>query len=173
MSLTGEFLGMPLSIDDLDHENLEYFRACGQHEFRLQRCVACGLLRYPPGTACPWCTGREFEWTPVEPRGEVHSYGEVHQAIQPAFREHTPYMVLLVELDTQKGQPTPDEGIRVIGNLVTPSGDMAPPELVRQVGIGSRMRMVFVDAGEGMAIPQWTLDENAQQPANPWRYPQE
>jgi hypothetical protein len=33
--------------------------------------------------------------------------------------------------------------------------------------------MVFVDAGEGLSIPQWTLDESAAQPANPWRYPQE
>ena len=47
----------------------------------------------------------------------MHSYTEVHHAIQPAFREHTPYMVLLVDLDTQKGEPTPDEALRVIGNL--------------------------------------------------------
>jgi hypothetical protein len=78
-----------------------------------------------------------------------------------------------VDLDTQKGSPSPDESLRVIGNLVTPDGDLAPPETVRQVGIGSRVRMVFVPAGEGLAIPQWTIDESAAQPAQPWRYPQE
>jgi uncharacterized OB-fold protein len=130
-------------------------------------------LRYPPGTACPFCTCPDSDWVSVEPEGAVHSYGEVHQAIQPAFREVTPYMVLLVELDTQRGQPTAGEAIRVIGNLVTAEGVMAPPELVRRVGIGSRMRMVFVDAGEGISIPQWTLDESAAQPEQPWRYPQE
>jgi uncharacterized OB-fold protein len=173
MALTGTHLGMPLAVDDLDIENLAYFQHCAAHDFRLQKCAKCGLLRYPPGTACPFCTCPDNEWVSVEGRGTVHSYGEVHQAIQPSFREVTPYMVLLVELDTQRGVPTPQEAIRVIGNLVTPDGVMAPPEIVRSVGIGSRMRMVFVDAGEGIAIPQWTLDESAQQPEKPWRYPQE
>lgn len=173
MPATGEYLGMPLVIEDLDVENLEYFRYCAAHDFRLQRCLACGLIRYPPGTACPWCATADFEWVPVEGKGEVHSYGEVHQAIQPAFRGHTPYLVLLVDLDTQKGAPSEHESLRVIGNLVTPDGQLAPPEVVRTVGIGSRVRMVFVDAGEGIALPQWTLDETAAQPAKPWRYPQE
>jgi len=39
------------------------------------------------------------------------------------------------------------------------------------VGIGSRLRILFKDAGNDIAIPLWTLDENAQQPASPWRYP--
>jgi uncharacterized protein len=173
MAVSGEYLGMPVAINDLDRENLAYFRYCADHDFRLQRCRPCGLFRYPPGTACPWCAGDDFEWASVEPRGEVHSYGEVHHAIQPSFRGHTPYMILLVDLDTQKGQPTPHHALRVAGNLVTPSGELAPQEMVRQVGIGSRLRMVFVDAGEGIAIPQWTIDEDAEQPAHPWRYPQE
>jgi hypothetical protein len=25
----------------------------------------------------------------------------------------------------------------------------------------------------GLALPQWTIDEDAAQPAKPWRYPQE
>ena len=38
-------------------------------------------------------------------KGAVHAYTEVHHAIQPAFKAHTPYLVLLVDLDTQKGKP--------------------------------------------------------------------
>jgi hypothetical protein len=26
---------------------------------------------------------------------------------------------------------------------------------------------------DGLALPQWTIDETAQQPAKVWRYPQE
>ena len=77
----------------------------------------------------------------------------------------------MVELDTQRGRPGPDDGVRVGGNLVTADGELAPPELVAQVGIGSRMRMVYVDAGEGIALPMWALDEDAGQPV-PWRYPE-
>ena len=169
----GEYLGMNLTVVDLDNENRAYFEHCARHDFHLQRCTACGLVRYPPGTACPWCQNREFAWIPIEAKGEVHSYGEVHQAIQPAFRAHAPYMILLVELDTQRGVPSEHEALRVAGNLATPDGELAPPELVKRVGIGSRMRMVFSDVSEGLAIPLWTLDEDADQPETPWRYPQE
>jgi uncharacterized protein len=173
MAIKAQYLGMPLDINELDSENLEYFRSCAAHDFRLQACTSCGLLRYPPTTACPWCANPEARWTPVEGRGAVHSYTEIHHAIQPAFRDHVPYLVLLVDLDTQKGAPTADEALRVVGNLTTAEGVLAPPELVRNVGIGTRMRMVFTDIAPGLALPQWTIDDTAQQPVRVWRYSQE
>ena len=106
MAIRAEYLGMALELNDLEVENLAYFRYCAEHDFHLQQCGACGLLRYPPTTACPWCASPLAHWTPVEGKGEVHSYEEVHHAIQPAFRPLTPYLVLLVDLDTQKGKPT-------------------------------------------------------------------
>jgi hypothetical protein len=44
--------------------------------------------------------------------------------------------------------------------------------MVRKVGIGTRVRMVFSDVAPGLALPQWTIDETAP-PGTPWRYPQE
>jgi uncharacterized protein len=173
MSVKGEYLGMALSIDDLDGENIAYFKHCSEHDFHLQKCDDCSLLRYPPTTGCPWCSSPRATWTPVEGKGEVHSYNEVHHAIQPAFKAVAPYMLLLVDLDTQKGKPSEHESLRVAGNLVTPDGKFAPPDMVKKVGIGSRLRMVFVDVADGLAIPQWTIDEGAKQPEKPWRYPQE
>jgi len=68
-------------------------------------------------------------WKPVSGRGHVYSYEVVHHAIQPGFKEWTPYSVVLIELDEQRGAPTPDEALRVIANLVTP--EFRPePELV-------------------------------------------
>ncbi len=173
MPIRADYLGMPLSLDDLDGENLEYFRHCAAHDFHLQACASCGLVRYPPTTACPWCASLESRWVPVEGKGTVHSYTEVHHAIQPAFRDHVPYLILLVDLDAQKGKPSEHEALRVAGNLATPDGRLAPPDLVRRIGIGSRMRMVFSDVAPGLALPQWTIDEAAPQPDKPWRYPQE
>jgi uncharacterized OB-fold protein len=170
VTVQGTYLGMPLSIDDLDKENREYFRYCSLGEFRLQRGQRSGLLRYPPSTACPWSRDREYDWVAVEGRGAVHSYTLVHHAIQPAFREHVPYLVLLVDLDTQLGEPTEDEALRIVGNLVTVAGELAPPELVEQVGIGTRVRMVMCPVADGIAIPNWAIDEDADQPV-PWRYP--
>ncbi len=122
MAIKADYLGMPLSLDDLDVENLAYFKHCAAHDFHLQQCEACNLLRYPPTTACPWCMSPKARWVPVEAKGAVHSYSEVHHAIQPAFKAHAPYLILLVDLDTQKGKPTEHEALRVVGNLVTPDG---------------------------------------------------
>jgi uncharacterized protein len=172
MTIDGDYLGMSLRIEALDHENLAYFRHCAAHDFHLQRCAACDLLRYPPTTGCPWCGHPEAVWTPVAGQGTVHSYAEVHHAIQPAFQDHLPYLILIVELDTQHGQPGEHDALRIAGNLVTPAGDLAPPDFVARVGIGSRVRMVFKDLAPGLALPLWTLDETAGQPAVPWRYPE-
>ena len=108
---------------------------------------------------------------PVSGKGTVYSYGEVHHAIQPVFRQFTPYLLLLVELDEQRGEPAEFDGLRLQANLATAEADLAPPELVRTVGIGTRVRVVFKDIGEGIAMPLWTVDEEAEQPASPWRYP--
>jgi uncharacterized protein len=173
MAATGQHLGMALSIADLDSDNAAYFRFCAQGELRLQRCKACELVRYPPGSACPWCAGNAFEWVPVSGRGSVYSYTEVRHAVQPAFRAHVPYLALLVELDEQRGLPTEHEAIRMIGNLATPEAALAPPEVVRTAGIGSRVRVVFAPAGPNIAIPLWTLDATQLAGAMPWRYPEQ
>ena len=55
--------------------------------------------------------------------------------------------------------------------LVMPDGGFAPAEVVRMVGIGTRVRMVMTPVAPGLALPQWTVDETADQPAKPWRYP--
>lgn len=172
MTATGSYLGMTLAIPDLDSDNAAYFRFCAQGDLRLQRCKACELLRYPPGPACPWCAGNAFEWTPVSGRGSVYSYTEVRHPVQPAFRAHVPYLALLVELDEQRARPTEYEALRMIGNLATPDAALAPPEMVRAAGIGSRVRVVFASAGPDIAIPLWTLDEERSPRVIPWRYPE-
>ena len=45
MELKGDYLGMALSVDDLDIENLEYFKHCAAHDFHLQQCDDCKKLR--------------------------------------------------------------------------------------------------------------------------------
>ena len=171
MSMQGEYMGMMLTVDDVYSENRDFFEWCAKGEFRLQRATSSGLLRYPPTTACPWSGEREFEWVAVAGTGVVHSYGEVHHAIQPAFKDKVPYLILLVDLDTQKGLPTEHEALRVGGNLVMSDGSFAPPEVIETVGIGTRVRMLFSNVTDDFAFPQWTIDEAAEQPQSPWRYP--
>jgi hypothetical protein len=32
--------------------------------------------------------------------------------------------------------------------------------------------MVITPVAPGLALPQWTIDEKAEQPERPWRYPE-
>lgn len=169
-----QHLGMTLEINESDRENRAYFEHCGRHDYHLQQCDQCAMLRFPPSTGCPWCASPASTWTPVEGRGTVHSYFEVHHAVQPGFQPFTPYLVLLVDLDRQKGRPGPHESLRIVGNLVDSDGQLADRPTVEAVGIHSRVKMVFNDLGQGIAIPQWTPDteeveEVAKTPV--WRYP--
>ena len=86
-------------------------------------------------------------------------------AIQPGFKDATPYVVVLVELDEQKAQPNPDESLRIIANLVKPDLTMEAEE---NVAIGKRVRVVFQDLADHMALPQFALSDEAPQ-GRVWR----
>lgn len=159
------YRGMSLVIPDNDSEWSEYFAHARQHRLMLRACAACGLMRYPPTHACPWCMELGWSWKDVSGRGTIHSYEIVMHAIQPGFREITPYPVVLVELDEQSGQPSPDEGLRIIANLVTPD---LTPEAEANVAIGKRVRVVFQDLADHFALPQFTLTDAPPQ-GRVWR----
>jgi len=160
-----EYRGMNLVIPENDSEWREYFAEARKHRLVVRRCQSCGLLRYPPTAACPWCMELGFTWEPLSGRGTIYSYEIVVHAIQPGFKEMAPYAVVLVELDEQRGKPTADEGLRVVANLVTPD---FKPEAEVNVGIGVRVRVVFQDLADHIALPQFTLsDEPAA--GTPWR----
>ncbi len=45
MSIAADYLGMGLKLEDLDGENVAYFKHCAEHSFHLQQCGGCKLLR--------------------------------------------------------------------------------------------------------------------------------
>ena len=151
-----QYRGMALLVPDNDSEWKEYFAHARQHTLMLRACNACGLMRYPPTHACPWCMELGWTWKQVSGRGTIYSYETVVHAIQPGFKDATPYAVVLVELDEQRGQPTPDEALRIIGNLV--KADFSA-EAEAQVAIGKRVKVVFQDLADHFALPQFTLTD--------------
>jgi hypothetical protein len=162
-----EYRGMTLVIPDNDSEWKEYFAAAREHRLVVRECAACNLLRYPATHACPWCMDLGWQWRQVSGRGTIYSYEIVVHAIQPGFRDWTPYPVALVELDEQRGRPTPDESLRIVANLITPD---FRPEAEANVAIGKRVRVVFQDLADGVALPQFTLAD--EPPAERiWRLP--
>jgi hypothetical protein len=160
--------GLTLLVPDNDSEWMEYFAHARGHRLMMRKCAACGLMRYPPTHACPWCTELAWSWQEVSGRGTIHSYEIVVHAIQPGFRDVTPYPVVLVELDEQRGVPTPDEALRVIANLVKPDGTM---EDEKNVAIGKRVRVGFEDLADHLALPQFTLTDERPE-SRVWRLPE-
>lgn len=158
--MQAEYRGMNVIVPDNDTEWKGYFEAAQQHRLVMKKCRDCGLLRYPPGAACPWCTSLQWTWQDVSGKGTIHSYEIVMQAIQAGFRDWAPYPVVLVELDEQRGQPTPDEGLRLIANLVT---DAFEPEKEENVAIGKRVDVVFLDISSALSLPQFQLSHEPPQ----------
>lgn len=161
-----QYRGMNLIIPDNDTEWKGYFEAAREHRLVMKACGSCRLLRYPPGAACPWCTSLEWSWQEVSGKGTIYSYEIVVQAIQAGFRDWAPYPVVLVELDEQRGQPTADEGLRLISNLVTADFQ---PEKEENVGIGKRVEVTFLDVSPELSLPLFKLSQ--EPPRGPvWQF---
>lgn len=102
----------------------------------VQRCSACGLLRHPPGPACPFCHSLDWDVSEVSGRGTLYSYTVVHHPPAPGF--DGPAIAVVVELD---------EGVRLISNVTGAD----PATLV----IGEPLEVYFVPQEEGWAAPQF------------------
>lgn len=163
-----EYKGMNLIVPESDRELRPYFAAAREGRLVLRRCGECGLLRYPPGSGCPWCSSLKSEWVEVSGRGTIHSYEIVTQAIQPGFADWVPYPVVLVELDEQRATPTEHEALRIIANLVTPD---FRPEAEERCEIGRRVRVVFQPLDDQVALPQFTLTDEPPE-GRVWRLPE-
>ena len=56
---------------------------------------------------------------------------------------------------------------------MTEDGEFVSPETIKTVGIGTRVKLIYVDVTNEFALPHWTIDKEAEQPQKPWRYPEE
>ncbi len=97
----------PLPMPDADSEL--YWRGIREGKLLLQHCLACGHVQFYQQAICRECGSERLEHRPASGRGRVHSYSVVHRAPGPAFKQDTPYAVLLVELE---------EGPRMISAFV-------------------------------------------------------
>ena len=122
----------------LDEENRWFWEACARHELYLQRCTACGTVRYYPRALCPKCLSSQTTYLRSSGRGTVYSFTVTHQNQAAGFRDELPYVMAYVQLD---------EGPRVLSNVIK-----VP---VEQMNIGLRVEVVFEDIDEGMAIPKF------------------
>ena len=107
-------------------------------ELRLQRCAACGHIRYPISTICPRCWSADYDWTAVSGRGTVQSYIVYERAYHDEWADQVPYVVALIELA---------EGPVLISNVV----GLEPAE----VRVGQPVTAVFDRRSATAALPQF------------------
>ncbi|WP_324790175.1 bifunctional MaoC family dehydratase N-terminal/OB-fold nucleic acid binding domain-containing protein [Streptomyces sp. H51] len=126
----------------VNRDNAGFWEGVARRRLLIQRCVGCGVLRFPwlPGCGACGCP----DWDTVEASGEgtVHSYVVVHHPPAPGF--DPPYAVVLVELT---------EGVRMVSNVVgLPCDD---------VRIGLPVRLAFQADGEEPVLPVFRPREEA------------
>jgi hypothetical protein len=130
--------GYPKPLPRIDEESKGFWEACQRRELVLQRCGACGALRYYPRALCPACLSDAVEWVRATGRGTVYTFTVTHQNQAPGFRDALPYVLAYVELE---------EGVRMLTNIV----DCAPDA----VRIGMPVEVVFEDATAAVTLPKF------------------
>jgi len=97
----------PLPTPDADSR--AYWQGLKDGKLLLQHCSDCRHVQFYQQSICRTCGGENLVHRAASGRGTVHSFSVVHRAPGPAFKQDTPYAILLVELD---------EGPRMISSLV-------------------------------------------------------
>lgn len=125
-----------------DHDSKPWWDGLGRGELLLQRCVACGRLRWPPRAVCNRCHSVELEWASAHGIGTIVSWTVTHPRSDATAAE--PYAVVLVCLAEQDDILLP--GDFPISNLM----DLA---------IGTEVVVEFVDVeaddGRTGRLLQW------------------
>lgn len=75
-------------------------------ELRLQKCVSCYSVYFPPRPFCPACSSKEIEIIASSGKGKIHTF-IISNFRSPGF--DTPYSIAVVELE---------EGPRMLTNIV-------------------------------------------------------
>lgn len=117
-----------------------YWGKCRAHELWLRHCRACDETYFYPRDICPGCFSRDTDWVRSSGRGILHTFAVVHRGPIPAFRDRTPYIAAIVELEG---------GARLPTNLV----DVAPDPAVIKVGMA--VEVVFEDLDATISLPKF------------------
>ncbi len=129
--------GKPLPQPGPDDE--AFWAGCKRHELLLQRCRACGDMRYWGRPMCARCNAFETEVVKAGGRGTVWSFTTTHHAFHPAWKDAVPYTVVVVELA---------EGPRMTSILREPSGE---------IRVGCNVEVVFDDVTPEVTLPKFRL----------------
>jgi uncharacterized OB-fold protein len=134
----GSMIEYTKPLPNITDRNRPFWDAARQGELRMQRCLACGHVRYPIGPVCTVCLSEDSEWARLSGRGTVFATLVYHQVYNPAYADDVPYNVSMIQLD---------EGPRLFSNVVG-----VPPD---QVKVGDAVEVVFDAVTDEVSIPRF------------------
>ncbi len=76
-----------------------FWDGCKEHKLLFQKCLNCGLLRWPPSIICPNCHSNDTEVVEGTGKGKIYTYAVYHQAYHPGFESEVPYITAVIELE--------------------------------------------------------------------------
>lgn len=91
-----------------------FWDGCKQHRLLFQKCLDCGLVRWPPDIICPRCHSSATDIIASQGRGKLYTYAVYHRAYHPGFAGELPYVTAVIELA---------EGPHFLSNMVDCSPD--------------------------------------------------
>lgn len=122
-------------------ETRPFWEGCSAGELRYQRCERCGHVQTMPRALCSACQHRGLVWQVASGNGRIVSHTTVYRAPVPAFRDETPYVIALLDMD---------EGFRLMANVR--DGASCP------IAIGQAVRIGFREI-DGVHLPEAELIE--------------
>lgn len=127
-------------VPDVNDPDLApYWQAAREGRLVVRHCVACDRLLWPPRPTCGDCGSLIHEWREVSPRGQLFTYTVVGHTTLPVFRDLTPYVVGVVEIEDAPG-------VRMVGRLLD------GPDALR---IGIPLVADFQQVTNDVTLPVW------------------
>ena len=118
----------------VNRDSAFFWDGAQEKELRIQSCAACGVLRHPPGPACPACGA--FDRTYVVASGLGTVFSNVVHRHPPVPGKELPLVLALIDLE---------EGVRMVGEV--------PCEL--DLAIGDRVRVDWQVIDDELTLPIW------------------
>ena len=131
MSIEGRVIPVPTP------ETQHFWDGTKVGELRLQRCIECGTVYFPPRPFCPTNGSRAVEVFTASGRGRLFSY-VINHLPSPGFTP--PFAIAVVELE---------EGPRLMSNIV---GCPQTPEALR---IDMPLEVTFKRLTDEITLPQF------------------
>lgn len=116
----------------VNSESRPYWEGAANGQLLIRKCNSCDKVHYYPRTICPHCFSDDTAFIEASGNGVIYSYSVTRQA-------NPPYVIAYVTID---------EGVSMLTNIVDCD--------VEKVHIGQKVKVSFLEAEEGYALPVFT-----------------